>query len=160
LNLDVFDQWRSMENDGRWRFTPPTHVMAALASALVQLEEEGGVAGRNARYRRNWRLLVDGLRAMGFETLLPDRLQVPILVTVLQPADPRFSYDRFYAGMRAKGYIISPGKLAGRGSFRIACIGQLGEAEIRGALDAVRRTLIELGVGNCGRASRHEVAHS
>ncbi len=157
LTLDVYDQWCSMEKDGRWRFTPPTHVMAALSSALDHLEAEGGIAGRNARYRRNWRLLVDGVRSLGFETLLPDRLQAPIVVTVHQPADPRFAYDRFYAGMRAKGYVISPGKLVGRASFRIACVGQLGEAQIRGALDAVRRTLLELGITNCRPASCAEV---
>ncbi len=149
LALDLYDQWQSMETDGRWRFTPPTHVMAALSSALDQLETEGGITGRLARYRRNWRVLVDGLRAMGFETLLPDHLQAPILATVLQPADPCFDYDRFFAGMRAKGYVISPGKLKERKSFRMACIGQLTQADLSDALEAVRCTLRELGVTSC-----------
>jgi 2-aminoethylphosphonate-pyruvate transaminase len=152
LSLDLYDQWRSMEQDGRWRFTPPTHVMAALLSALDQLDEEGGVACRAMRYRRNCRLLVEGLRAIGFETLLPDPLQGPVIVTAYAPADPRFDYTRFYGGLRKKGYIIAPGKVVGADTFRIACIGQIGEVEIRGALDAIRRTLSELGVTDCRRA--------
>ncbi len=88
LSLDLHDQWVAMEKNGQWRFTPPTHVLAALDRALDQHAAEGGVAGRGARYRRNCALLVEGLRGMGFETLLPDRLQAPIIVTVRMPADP------------------------------------------------------------------------
>ncbi|MFQ5959274.1 MAG: 2-aminoethylphosphonate--pyruvate transaminase, partial [Alphaproteobacteria bacterium] len=28
LSLDLHDQWRAMEGNGQWRFTPPTHVLA------------------------------------------------------------------------------------------------------------------------------------
>ena len=73
LSLDLHDQWTAMEKNGQWRFTPPTHIIAALDRALDQHAAEGGVAGRGARYRRNCALLVEGLRAMGFQTLLPDR---------------------------------------------------------------------------------------
>ncbi len=152
LTLDLYDQWQFMEAEGRWRFTPPTHVMAALASALDQLNREGGVEGRQARYRRNWRVLADGLHAMGFEMFLPDHLQAPILATVLQPADARFDYGRFVAGMRAKGYVISPGKLKARKSFRMACIGQLTPAVLSDALDAVHETIREMGVTSCAPA--------
>ncbi len=38
LSLDLFDQWRAMEGNGQWRFTPPTHVIFALARALDQYE--------------------------------------------------------------------------------------------------------------------------
>ena len=41
---------RRMEKTGQWRFTPPTHVVAAFLEALRMHEAEGGVAGRGARY--------------------------------------------------------------------------------------------------------------
>src|SRR6185369_5004980 len=75
VSLDLHDQWASMEKTRQWRFTPPTHVIAALDQALAEHAAEGGVAGRGARYRRNCEVLVAGLRALGFETLLPDALQ-------------------------------------------------------------------------------------
>jgi len=146
LSLDLHDQWVAMEKNGQWRFTPPTHVIAALDRALDQHAAEGGVAGRGARYRRNCARLVDGLRAMGFETLLPDRLQAPIIVTVRMPADPKFDFETFYDRLGRRGYVIYPGKLTVADSFRIGCIGALGEPEMSGVLAAIRTVLAELGV--------------
>ncbi|MGE0723752.1 MAG: 2-aminoethylphosphonate--pyruvate transaminase, partial [Alphaproteobacteria bacterium] len=74
LSLDLHDQWRFMARAGQWRFTPPTHVIAAFDQAMTEHAQEGGVAGRGARYSENCRVLVDGMRAMGFETLLPDAI--------------------------------------------------------------------------------------
>jgi len=148
LSLDLHDQWAAMEKNGQWRFTPPTHVIAALDRALDQHAAEGGVAGRGARYRRNCTRLVDGLRALGFETLLPDRLQAPIIVTVRMPADPKFHFETFYERLNQRGYVIYPGKLTVADSFRIGCIGALGEGEMRGVLDAIRIVLGELGVAS------------
>jgi len=149
LSLDLHDQWRYMERSGQWRFTPPTHVLAALDHALELFVAEGGVAGRGARYRNNCRVLLDGLRRLGFETLLPDHLQAPIIVTVRTPADPRFHFETFYEALRRRGYVIYPGKLTVADSFRVGCIGRLGEAEMRGVLEAMRAVLDEMGVADC-----------
>ncbi|MGH6807262.1 MAG: 2-aminoethylphosphonate--pyruvate transaminase, partial [Ensifer adhaerens] len=53
LSLDVHAQWDYMNKTGQWRFTPPTHVVAAFLEALRLHREEGGVAARGARYARN-----------------------------------------------------------------------------------------------------------
>ena len=124
LSLDLHDQWAAMEKTRQWRFTPPTHVIAALDQALAEHAAEGGVAGRGARYRRNCDVLVAGLRALGFETLLPDGLQAPIIVTVRMPADPRFQFEAFYDRLSRRGFVIYPGKLTVADSFRIGCIGR------------------------------------
>lgn len=146
LSLDLYDQWKAMEANAQWRFTPPTHCIVALDQAIREHEAEGGVAGRGARYRRNCQILVSGMRALGFETLLPDELQAPIIVTFHMPADPAFDFKTFYDALNAKGYVIYPGKLTVAESFRIGCIGRLGEKEMEGALEAIRRTLKEMGV--------------
>ncbi len=146
LSLDLHDQWKAMEANGQWRFTPPTHVIAAFHQALEEHAAEGGVEGRGRRYRENCKILVEGMRALGFETLLPDSLQAPIIVTFRMPADPRFRFQEFYDRLSAKGYVIYPGKLTVADSFRIGCIGRLGAAEMKGALAAIRATLRDLGV--------------
>ena len=46
-----------------------------------------------------------------------------------------------------------PGKLTVADSFRVGCIGRLGEAEMHGALGAMRLTLQEMGVTDCGPAT-------
>jgi 2-aminoethylphosphonate-pyruvate transaminase len=149
LSLDLQDQWRYFERTGQWRFTPPTHVLAALDHAIELFLAEGGVAGRGGRYAKNCRVLVDGLRRLGFETLLPDSLQGPIIVTVRTPADPRFSFETFYDSLSRRGYVIYPGKLTVADSFRVGSIGSIGEAEMRGALDAMAAVLKEMGVADC-----------
>ncbi len=146
LSLDLYDQWRAMEGNGQWRFTPPTHVLAAFDRALAEFEAEGGVAGRNARYRENCRVLVDGMRALGFETLLPDALQAPIIVTFRMPADPKFDFADFYDRLAAQGYVIYPGKLTVAPTFRIGCIGQLVKEDLEAALAVIRGTLEAMGV--------------
>ena len=146
LSLDLHDQWRGLEANGQWRFTPPTHVLAALDQALDEHAAEQGVEGRGARYERNRQVLVGGMRALGFETLLSDDVQAPIIVTFREPGHPRFDFQRFYDGLAGRGYVIYPGKLTEAESFRIGCIGRVDENDMRGAVDAVRATLDEMGV--------------
>jgi 2-aminoethylphosphonate-pyruvate transaminase len=152
LCLDLHDQWQAMAGNSQWRFTPPTHCLLALDQALEELMAEGGVAGRGARYRQNHRLLVDGMRQLGFETLLADGLQAPIIVTFLSPADARFEFGTFYERLRQRGFVIYPGKLTLADTFRVGCIGHLGETQITAALAAIREVLDELGVEDCAPA--------
>uniref|UniRef100_UPI003527A883 2-aminoethylphosphonate--pyruvate transaminase n=1 Tax=Roseovarius conchicola TaxID=3121636 RepID=UPI003527A883 len=148
LSLDVHAQWAHMEKTGQWRFTPPTHVVAAFLEALRAHEIEGGVAGRGGRYTRNRDVMVDGMRDLGFETLLKDRWLSPIIVTFFCPADGNFDFDRFYGLMKAKGFIIYPGKLTVVDSFRVGCIGQMDENVMRQVVTAAKETLSEMGVAS------------
>ncbi len=148
LTLDLQDQWQAMEKTKQWRFTPPTHVILAFNQALDEFEAEGGQPGRGGRYAANCRILVEGMRKLGFETLLPDALQAPIIVTFKMPSDPKFDFQRFYDRLSEQGYVIYPGKLTVAPSFRIGCIGRLGGEEMRAALAAIEGTLKELGVAS------------
>ena len=146
LSLDIHAQWAAMEKTGQWRFTPPTHVVAAFLEALRAHKAEGGVAARGARYTKNRDTVVEGMRDLGFETLLADRWLSPIIVTFLCPADPAFYFATFYEAMKARGFIIYPGKLTVVDSFRIGCIGQMDEYVMRAVVNAARDTLSEMGV--------------
>lgn len=152
LVLDLFDQAEAFARTGQYRFTPPIHVIVALGKAIEEHAAEGGVAGRGGRYRDNAKVLIDGMRAMGFRTLLPDHLQAPIIVTFHMPTDPRFVFQRFYDSLKDRGYVIYPGKLTVADSFRIGCIGRLSPEHMRGALAAVREVLDEMRVSNGGPA--------
>ena len=146
LALDVYAQWAHMNKTGQWRFTPPTHAVAAFLQALRSHEAEGGVAGRGARYARNRDVVVAGMRQLGFETLLKDRWQSPVIVTFFCPADPSFVFDRFYELMKARGFIIYPGKLTVVESFRIGCIGQMDEYIMSRVVTAAGECLADMGV--------------
>ncbi|RWN32015.1 MAG: 2-aminoethylphosphonate--pyruvate transaminase [Mesorhizobium sp.] len=146
LSLDVHAQWAHLNKTGQWRYTPPTHVVAAFLEALRQHEAEGGVAGRGARYTRNRDVMVAGMRELGFETLLGDRWLSPIIVTFFNPAHASFAFDRFYDLMKDKGFIIYPGKLTAVDSFRVGCIGQMDEHVMRRVVEAAAFSLHEMGV--------------
>lgn len=152
LVLDLFDQAEGFAKTGQYRFTPPIHVIVALGKAIEEHAEEGGVAGRGKRYRENAKVLIDGMRAMGFQTLLPNDLQAPIIVTFHMPTDPKFVFQNFYDGLKDRGYVIYPGKLTVADSFRMGCIGRLYPDQMRGALAAVREVLDEMRVTNGGPA--------
>lgn len=154
LSLDLHAQWAGLEADGQWRFTPPTHVLAALDRALDALDAEGGVAGRFARYWENCRALVEGMRGLGFETLLDDAVQAPVIVTFLAPADPAWRFAAFYGRLAARGFLIYPGKLAARDSFRVGCIGAFRRDAMERFVDAAGAALREMGVASAAPARR------
>ncbi len=154
LCLDLHDQWLHMNKTGQWRYTPPTHVLAAFLVALESHRKEGGVIGRGARYTKNQNALVSGMRSIGFETLLGERWLSPIIVTFFCPADPSFEFTRFYDLMKLKGFIIYPGKLTVVESFRIGCIGQMDEQIMLKVVDAARESLREMGVTDASPPSK------
>jgi 2-aminoethylphosphonate-pyruvate transaminase len=146
LAMDLFDQWQYLQKTGQWRFTPPTHVVAALRAAIDQYQAQGGRAARLARYAENCAALVSGMRALGFKTFLPDALQAPIIVTFHSPPDPAYDFGEFYRRVRERGFVLYPGKLTAVDTFRVGCIGAIGADTLRAAVAAVADTLREMGV--------------
>lgn len=147
ISLDLEAQWRGFEQNGQWRFTPPTQIVAALDSALDQLAEEGGIGGRFARYWENCHTLVSGMRSMGFGTYLSDDIQAPIIVTFHIPQDSAFDFTAFYDALARHGFLIYPGKLTDEPSFRIGCIGDIRAEDMQNLLATIKSVLDELGVG-------------
>ena len=135
-SLDLHAQWLGFEAAGQWRFTPPTHVVAALDAALDGLDREGGIEARGARYARHCAVLKEGLAALGFQTYLSPELQGPVILTVRDPGPP-FSFDALYAALHRQGIVLYPGKLTHEPSFRIGCIGAIDAGDIRRTLAAI-----------------------
>jgi 2-aminoethylphosphonate-pyruvate transaminase len=146
LSLDLIDQLRGFERNGQFRYTPPTHSLLALEQALIELAAEGGVAARHDRYRRNHEVLLEGMRAMGFRSLLPLEVQSPFITSFHYPQDTRFSFDRFYRALSDCGFIIYPGKISQAELFRIGTIGRIFPSDIRALLAAVRDVCNQLGI--------------
>jgi 2-aminoethylphosphonate-pyruvate transaminase len=146
LSLDLLAQLKGFDKNGQFRYTPPTHVILAFDQALKELEQEGGVIARAARYRRNHQVLIEGMTQLGFRFFLDPKVQSYIITGFHYPADPKFSFELFYRRLSDKGFIIYPGKLTQVNTFRIGTIGRLFEGDIRGLLAAIRETLDEIGV--------------
>ena len=146
LAMDLHDQYAYMEKTGQWRFTPPTHVVIALAEAISQFEAEGGQPARLARYTNNYETLVRGMTALGFKPFLAPAIQAPIIVTFHAPAHPNYEFKRFYDATKALGFILYPGKLTQVETFRVGCIGAITSIEMEQAVHAVALSLQHLGI--------------
>ena len=144
LAMDLFDQYTYMEKTGQWRFTPPTHVVVALAEAIAQFEEEGGQPARLARYTRNYEALVAGMQALGFKPYLDPAVQAPIIVTFHAPDVAGYDFKTFYAAVRARGFLLYPGKLTQIETFRVGCIGAIDIYAINQAVHAIALALQDL----------------
>ncbi|THB75900.1 MAG: 2-aminoethylphosphonate--pyruvate transaminase [Desulfobacteraceae bacterium] len=142
LSLDLFDQWRVMnQGKGKWRFTSPTHVVRAFARALEELENEGGISARFARYTANNALLIKGMKELGFTPLLAQEYQSPIITAFLNPEHPKFEFFEFYHRLKKRGYVIYPGKVTQKDTFRIGNIGDIDTQHIEGLLAAVKESM-------------------
>ena len=146
LAMDLQDQHAYMAKTGQWRFTPPTHVVAALHEALLQYNEEGGLPARHKRYANNCQTLLDGMARLGLRSFLPAAIQAPIIVTFHAPKDPRYDFKTFYERVKAKGFILYPGKLTQVETFRVGCIGHVSSIDMHAAVTAIAQALGEMEV--------------
>jgi 2-aminoethylphosphonate-pyruvate transaminase len=146
LSLNLLEQLRGFDKNGQFRYTPPTHSVLAFEQALKELDQEGGVPARGARYRTNHDVLVSGMQQMGFRAYLNPAVQSCIITSFFYPDDPGFSYQDFYRRLSDKGFIIYPGKISQADTFRIGSVGRLFESDMRALLAAIRETIEEMGL--------------
>jgi len=95
------------------------------------------VEARYRRYRENQALLVQGMRGLGFQTLLDEHHQSPIITAFHSPASPHYDFGRFYHNLKSRGFVIYPGKVTGADTFRIGNIGDVHRGDIERLLLAV-----------------------
>jgi len=155
LAMDLHDQYVYMEKTTQWRYTPPTHVVAALRAAVDQYRAEGGQPARLARYTRNCEVLIAGMGRLGFRPFLEPEVQAPIIVTFHAPADPAYDFKTFYAKTRDRGYILYPGKLTQVETFRVGCIGAIDANEMRNVVSAVAAALQDMAIRQIAPVARH-----
>ena len=143
LSLDLYDQWKGLESNGQFRFTPPTLSILAFRQAIKELEEEGGIKAREHRYKTNKKILDDGMRQLGYKEYLKPEIQGHIITSFLYPDDPNFNFEKFYSKLNERGYIIYPGKLSKATAFRIGNIGQIFPDDVKGLIAAIKEVMQE-----------------
>lgn len=153
LSLNLYDQWNTMEKtQGKWRYTSPTHTVHALSTAMKELQEEGGIEARYQRYKNNHRVLVEGMKALGFMPVLPPELQGPIITNFHYPigeAGTAFDFALFYEGMKKEGFVIYPGKLTDADTFRVGTIGHVFPDDMHRFIHAVKQVMKQQQGSEC-----------
>lgn len=145
ISLDLLAQWQGLEANGQFRFTPPTHTLLAFAQALQELDDEGGVSARAARYQENHEACVRGMRAIGFSEYVPADLQGHIITSFLYPTED-FDFETFYNRLNEKGFVIYPGKVTRADCFRVGHIGDLAVEDTLHLLTAVEEVMKEMSL--------------
>ena len=153
LAMDLHDQHAYMERTGQWRFTPPTHVVAALAAALDQFVEEGGQPARAGALPRTT------------ATTLVGNARLPLRPASRLPAarDPGTDHRHVPRARRTRRTISGAStrrrRRAGSCCIRAscsrrsrrsasACIGAIGRNEMTQAVAAVGAALREMGIAS------------
>ncbi len=145
LVLDLFAQWKGLESDGQFRFTPPTHAIMAFKQALTELEAEGGVIGRSKRYKENYETLIQGMEKLGFKEYLPREMQGYIITSFYYPENTNFEFNDFYNRLNNLGMVIYPGKLSKANCFRIGNIGRIFKQDIIELLNCIKKVKSDMG---------------
>lgn len=153
LSLDLFAQWKGLENDGQFRFTPPTHALLAFWQALQELEEEGGIEARACRYAANQQALMEGMTELGFDAFLAPEHQSHIITSFRFPGNPHFRFPSFYQRLSELGFLIYPGKISNADCFRIGTIGNIFPQDIRALVGGIRRVLGEMQIDSAHAVS-------
>ena len=101
---------------------------------------------RHARYVANQKTMVEGMRALGFRTLIGDEIQSPIITSFHYPAAEGFEFQKFYDALKARRFVIYPGKVSNAQCFRIGSIGDVHPDDMPQLLARVGEVLEEIGL--------------
>jgi 2-aminoethylphosphonate-pyruvate transaminase len=146
VSLDLVAQWKGLESDGQFRFTPPTHALLAFWQALQELEEEGGIEARASRYAANQQELMRGMTDLGLDAYLAPEHQSHIISSFRCPGDQHFDFSAFYHRLSELGFLIYPGKVSNTDCFRVGTIGHLFPKDMKDLVAAVQHVLREMKI--------------
>lgn len=133
LSLDLYEQYRYMEEqNGAFRFTSPTQVLAALETAIDELIHTGGIEKRHQAYADLQKSIQKEMEALGFQTLVALKEQSAIITTYVIP--DHFDFHDFYEYMKAHGFLLYSGKLPSYDAFRIGNIGEITQEDVNAML--------------------------
>ncbi|WP_299491111.1 2-aminoethylphosphonate--pyruvate transaminase [uncultured Shewanella sp.] len=140
ISFDLFSQWQYMEEKSQWRFSPPTHVVAAFNTALSLFHRQGGVKARAKRYKQNYQFLTQKMTSLGFKALLQESTHSPIIVSYLMGTNID-DFNKLYSELKQKGLVIYPGVINNINYFRVGCIGDISIKDIESLTSAFQSAI-------------------
>ena len=134
LYLDLHRYYME-QRSGFSPFTPAVHACFALHESLKELEENGGVAARNQRYRTLSATIRAALNKLGIRSFLDESDYSSMISSFYLPEN--WDYPALHDELRTKGFVIYAGQ-AGlfHSIFRIANMGDIHDADIERLLAA------------------------
>ena len=143
--LSLYDQYIFMEKTGQMRFTPPVQTTYALRQAIDEFFKEGSLDRYN-RYTENWQTLRNGLQQLGLNLFLNPEDESHILLTVIEPNNKKYNYEKLHDLLYEKGFMIYPGKLRNKNTFRLANMGAINSKDIEKFLVELNNAMKKIGI--------------
>ena len=128
---NLFLQYDCFEKTGEMHFTPPVQTVYATIQAMKEYWAEGEAA-KWARHTRVFEALHAGLAKLGFRDLIRREYQSGLVISVVYPDDPNWSFEKIHDYCYEHGYTIYPGKVGSAKTFRLCALGAIDEGDIAG----------------------------
>lgn len=137
---NLYLQYDCFEKTGEMHFTPPVQTVYATIQALKEYWAEGEAA-KWARHTRVFEALHKGLKELGFRNLIKREYQSGLVISVLYPDAPNWSFEKIHDYCYERGYTIYPGKVGTARTFRLCALGAIDESDIKGFMSVLRDAL-------------------
>ncbi len=140
-----FNEWVPVMRDpSKYWGTPAVNLIWSLKESVRIIKEEG-LAERYARHIRIAKLIDQSVEKLGFKVAAEEGFRAPTLTVYLYPAG--VDDAKFRAAVAEEGAVVAGclGGFAGKG-FRMGHMGNIDKHVITGAVAAVARACVKLGV--------------
>lgn len=142
---NLYMQYEYFEKTGEMHFTPPVQTIYAARQALIEYFEEGEDA-KWARHQRVMNALRKGIDEIGLKEALSREVQSGLVAAIDYPADPNWDFEKVHDYCYERGFTIYPGKIDGRGGFRLCALGAIDEEDIEDFWVVFKEALRATGV--------------
>lgn len=150
---NLYLQYHFFETTGEMHFTPPVQTIYATIQALKEYFAEGEQA-KWERHTRVFNAIHEGLDELGFKDVIRREWQSGLVVSVIYPDDPNWSFEKVHDYCYERGFTIYPGKISTTNTFRLCALGAIDEQDIKDFF-VVFREALELN--NIQIPARYEV---
>ena len=142
---NLYMQYEYFEKTGEMHFTPPVQTIYAARQALIEYFEEGEDA-KWARHQRIMKAIRRGIDEIGLKEALSREVQSGLVAAIDYPSDPNWDFEKVHDYCYERGFTIYPGKIDGRGGFRLCALGAIDEEDIEDFWVVFKEALRATGV--------------
>lgn len=137
---NLYLQYEYFEKTGEMHFTPPVQTIYATIQALKEYFEVGEEA-KFARHRAVYEAIHKGVSELGFKTVIDPKIESGLVVSVLYPDDPNFTFEKIHDYCYERGFTIYPGKISTTNTFRLCALGTITPEDIQAFFVVLREAM-------------------
>lgn len=140
---NLYLQYEYFEKTGEMHFTPPVQTIYAAIQGLKEYFDEGEQAKWERHLRAN-KAIHEGIARLGLKEAIDPAIQSGLVVSVLYPDDPKWSFEKVHDYCYKRGFTIYPGKISTTNTFRLCCLGAIDDQDIKAFMVVLKGALKSL----------------